>query len=91
MIPKIGQRIWTISKGGDFSPGRYTGTVLGLSPKWGREGWWLVDFEGLPKTAICHQDHMHPFDELPEQREQLGNWDLCPWRPSQVTVTTESR
>lgn len=27
----------------------------------------------------------------PPKREDVGEWDLCPWRPSVVAVQTESR
>lgn len=85
MIPRPGQRVWTTAKGGgDLPAGRYTGTAVGPSPK--ARGWWELNLDGHDKLYIAHQDYIFPLDDPPREREKLGEWGLCPWRPQQVTV-----
>lgn len=86
MIPKPGQRVYTIcADGGHLPAGRYTGTVVGLHPKHGRRGWWDLNLDGYSRLYAAHQDYIFPLD--PPKSEPLGEWDLCPWRPAQpVTV-----
>lgn len=91
---RIGQLVWVrfhrYSVFRDVPDGEYPGVVVGYSSK--AANMYLVDVEGVPLTRLArlgkdHENHWRCFQEAlrprdpPQEREELGSWDLCHWRP----------
>lgn len=49
-------------------------------------GWYIIDFEGN-KGWAAPENYLRPRNPPVREREQLGEWELCPWRPLTETVT----
>lgn len=57
-------------------------------------GWWSIDLESADKGWAAPESYLRPRNPPPAKeptREELGEWDLCPWRPEHVTVSGDSR
>lgn len=48
-------------------------------------GWWIVDIDGVRWAAPNH--YLRPRNPPAPTREELGEWDLCPWRPERQPET----
>jgi hypothetical protein len=48
-----------------------------------RAGCYVVEYDGDIWQVGPHQLRKRP---QPGEREELGSWDLCPWRPGRVVT-----
>lgn len=94
---KPGDKVWIIVPGecSYLQPGLYAGVCV--RPEYGyAPGCWVVDIEGhyppLGKEFASQEQYMERRDDPPPQqapkRDEVGDWELCPWRP--VSVPKES-
>jgi hypothetical protein len=94
MNPRPGERVWIKNTGGQLPAGTYSGTVIGPSRM--LPDWWECEIDGQPVPLLAlgrfweaHKDYMFPRHDPPAVKEQLGEWELCPWRPERTTVNGE--
>lgn len=85
---KVGDPVWCRCERYDHPHGWFAGVVTGHT-----ELVWApynVTIDGITHSAA--EEHLRPRRPPPkeQQREQLGEWELCPWQPSQVTVRADS-
>lgn len=94
----IGQKVWV--EFAQYEPlGWFPGVVVGYSTA--RPGKYLCEVNGrsfvevtnpAPDSEGCwriFEEHLRPREDDPPKHE-LGEWELCPWRPSSETVSEKS-
>lgn len=94
---KPGDKVWVhSSEGGEFPNGEFEGVVTRYNNDLFDPGYpYLVDVPACPypwpggRTEIewvCQECDLRPRGDDKIKRQELGEWDLCPWRPERVTV-----
>ena len=97
---KPGDKVWLdIAHHSVVPPGAYSSVIVRaptssemafIHPLWLNRSvgaWWIIDVEGLSKLALAPEAMLMRRDDPPEQqpqREEVGDWELCPWRPPSV-------
>lgn len=90
---KPGDKVWVENQpGGYLLGGTYPAVVVCNAD--GRFGilnaeWWEIEISNIDKRPLfSHQSTMRRRDDPPPQqepqREAVGDWALCPWRPVSV-------
>jgi hypothetical protein len=90
---KAGDKVWVRTSEGHTTLPRATEVpgvivdILGypLKPWWGL--CYTVEIAGDAGWG-CAEEHLRPRDDPPSKvvREEVGEWDLCPWRPQKVVA-----
>lgn len=88
-----GQKVWVMHHPteGVGPSGEYAGIIVGHLPHKGPDIYEITVEEIPPKHDYwwTHERYLRPRDD-PPQREPIGEWELCPWKPSlPVTVRAD--